>query len=81
MHVKDCPDHPLAALQLVHGVFCFGCGREVVDVGLVLATTEASGALVEEARSEWEGNRTVAAFGIEAQLAARGMLEDASSAA
>lgn len=81
MTVKDCPEHPLSALQLLEGVFCFGCGREVYDAGLVLATREAPEALVAEARAAWEGNLTVAAFGMEAQLYARGMIEDASSAA
>lgn len=78
MPVKDCPDHPASALQLAAGVFCFGCGREVVDHGLVLTTEEPSERLVDEAKREWQGNLTVAAFGVEAQLAARGMIESAT---
>lgn len=80
MRVVDCPEHPFAALQLAAGVICCGCGREVVDTPIGLVARDAPAALVAELRSEWEGNRTVAAFVIEARATALGMLEEAYDA-
>lgn len=80
MDVVDCPDHPCSALRLDAGVVCCGCGREVVDTALGLVTVEAPAALVGELRAEWESNRTVAAFVIEARAVALGMVEEASDA-
>jgi hypothetical protein len=81
MPVLDCPDHAFAALGLDGGVFCFACGRAVIDDPLAgPIAVPAPAELVEEARVEWETNATVAAFGTEAQLKARGMLGSADDA-
>lgn len=81
MPVVDCPDHPMSALSLDAGVFCFGCQRQVVDRQLLgMSTAAPSAELLAEAHAAFNSNRTVAAFAIEAQLSARGMIDTAADA-
>jgi hypothetical protein len=81
MPVVDCPDHPMSALKLDAGTFCFGCQRAVVDRHLLgHTTTEPSAELLAEAHAAFKSSRTVAAFAIEAQLDARGMISTAPDA-
>jgi hypothetical protein len=80
MTILDCPDHPSSALALDAGVLCFACGRQVVETDLVMITVEPGAALLAEAKHEWAVNLGVAAFGVEAQATARGMVEEASDA-
>lgn len=80
MSILDCPDHPLSALGLEAGVFCMGCGREVVETPLGPSTRDAPAGLVAEAKLEYETNLTVAAFAVEARAVALGLVEEATDA-
>lgn len=76
--IRDCPDHPQAALELGGGVICCGCGRAVVETALGPITAAPGPELVDELRRLWQSNLGVSAFVVEARAVALGMVEEAT---